>query len=167
MTDSPPPRPRDIMRNNANLIMEAVPWARHLGFELIEIGDGRATASVNWREDLVGDPDTGVIAGGVITALLDNLCGVATGAALEEYKSMATVDLRIDYMRPATKGETVFAEAECYHLTRSIAFCRASAYHGEKDRMIATAAATFALNDISRWKGGAVAAAAEKAGIKT
>lgn len=166
MTDNPPPRPRDIMRKNAGLIMQAVPWARHLGFELVEIGEARATAKVEWREDLVGDPDTGVIAGGVITALLDNLCGVATGAALEEYKSMATLDLRIDYMRPATKGETILAEAECYHLTRSIAFCRASAFHGDKDLTIATAAAAFALNDISRFSGGTLAKAAADAGIK-
>lgn len=142
------------MRQNIAQIMTATPWANHLGFELVDIRRARASGKVAWREDLVGDPETGVISGGVITALLDNLCGVAIGAALSEVKSMATLDLRIDYMRPARKGETIFAEAECYNLTRSIAFARASAWHGEERTMIATASAAFALNDVSRWASG-------------
>ncbi|MEL6568866.1 MAG: PaaI family thioesterase [Pseudomonadota bacterium] len=167
MTDSPKLEAHTLMRKHAHTIMTAVPWARTLGFELVSIDKAKAMGKVAWREDLVGDPETGVIAGGVLTALLDNLCGVAVGAALTEFKSMATLDLRIDYMRPATKGEDVLAEAECYHITRSIAFCRATAFHGEaQNRIIATATATFALNDPSRWAGGGIQRAVEAEGLK-
>jgi uncharacterized protein (TIGR00369 family) len=163
MADKAPPQAHELMRKHAHTLMTAVPWARTLGFEMVSIEKARATGKVEWREELVGDPETGVIAGGVLTALLDNLCGVAVGAALTRYRSMATLDLRIDYMRPASRGETVLAEAECYHITRSIAFCRATAFHGEdKARIIATATATFALNDPSRWAGGGMSSAIEK-----
>ncbi|MEM1104833.1 MAG: PaaI family thioesterase [Pseudomonadota bacterium] len=162
----PPSSKAEIMRKHAHMIMTAVPWARTLGFEMVSIDEARAVGKVAWREDLVGDPASGVLAGGVITGLLDNLCGVAVGAALKEFRSLATLDLRIDYMRPATRGETVWAEAECYHVTRSIAFCRATAFHGEdRARIVAAATGTFALNNPSRWAGGgfAKAVAADKA----
>ena len=144
----------ELIRDHAAKIMTSVPWASALGFELTGIEQGRAYAKVAWREDLVGDPDSGVIHGGVLTALLDNLCGVAINTTLREPKSMATLDLRIDYMRPAEKGRDILAEAECYHLTRNVAFTHAWAYHETRDKVIATAACAFALNDISRWASG-------------
>lgn len=144
----------DLLRDNASRIMSEVPWANALGFELTGVEKRRAFARVAWREDLVGDPDSGVIHGGVLTALLDNLCGVSVSMALEEPKSMATLDLRIDYMRPAEKGRDILAEAECYHLTRNVAFTHAWAYHDSREKVIATAAGAFALNDITRWASG-------------
>lgn len=159
MSDEAPTDPLEIMQEHAKTIMSVVPWANALGFEVDKVERGRAWGKVDWREDLVGDPDTGVIHGGVITALLDNLCGVACGAALNEFKSMATLDLRIDYMRPATKGRAVIGEAECYNVTRNVAFVRAWAYHDDKDKVIATAAGAFALNDPKKWVSGAAHAA--------
>ena len=138
------------MQEHAHLIMTAVPWAKELGFQVTSVERAKASAKVNWQEALVGDPETGVIAGGVITSLLDNLCGVAVAAALTEMRPLATLDLRIDYMRPATKGEDIIAEAECYHVTRSVAFCHAWAFHGDRSQMVATASATFALNTSQR-----------------
>ena len=161
MAESEKPRPLTAMREHAHLIMDAVPWAAALGFKVTKVEHGRAFACAPWREDLVGDPDTGVIAGGVITALLDNLCGVAISATLDEFKSMATLDLRIDYMRPADKGVDIIAEAECYHITRSVAFTRAWAYHESRDRIIASASGAFALNDPKRWKIGGTMKAAQ------
>ncbi|WP_018149157.1 PaaI family thioesterase [Henriciella marina] len=143
-----------LMAQNAQRIMSTVPWAQALGFELTGMEKGRAFAKVAWREDLVGDPDTGVIYGGVLTALLDNLSGICINTALKKPMSMATLDLRIDYMRPADKGRDILAEAECYHVTRNVAFTHAWAYHESRDKVIATAAGTFALNDISRWASG-------------
>lgn len=129
----------------------SVPWARALGFELTRVEKGRAFARVAWVEEHVGDPDSGVVHGGVLTALLDNLCGVSIGTALRTPMAMATLDLRIDYMRPAEPGRDIIAEAECYHLTRNVAFTHAWAYHDSRERLIATAAGAFALTDISRW----------------
>ncbi|MEM0985514.1 MAG: PaaI family thioesterase [Pseudomonadota bacterium] len=153
-----PPTPLELVQKHAHMFMETVPWANALGFELVKVERARAIARVAWREDLVGDAETGVMAGGVITSILDNICGVAISAALDTFKSMATLDLRIDYMRPGEKGRDIIAEAECYHVTRSVAFTRAWAYHETRDRIVASASGAFALNDPNRWaSGGAMA----------
>jgi uncharacterized protein (TIGR00369 family) len=102
---------------------------------------------VPWREDLVGDPDTGVIAGGVVTSLLDHTCGLAISAAAQgQMFGTATLDLRIDYMRPAAPRAGVTAEAHCYKLTRSIAFVRAEAWDADRADPIATVQAAFMMS---------------------
>ena len=57
----------------------------------------------------------------------------------------ATLDLRIDYAKPAASGQPVIAEAECYRITRSVAFTRAIAHQGDLKDPIAAAAGTFML----------------------
>jgi len=115
-----------------------------LGFELVDVSPARGTLKVPWREDLVGDPDTGVIAGGVVTTLLDHVCGLAMNTGIVDGPTGPTLDLRIDYMRPAAPRAAVTAEAHCYKITRSIAFVRASAYDVDPSDPIATAQGAFA-----------------------
>ncbi|MEL7481248.1 MAG: PaaI family thioesterase [Pseudomonadota bacterium] len=141
----------ETMKAYAAQMMKAVPWANELGLEVTTVERGCVIGKLPYSEHLVGDPITGIVHGGVVTSLLDNLCGTAVVAALTEFKSTATLDLRIDYMRPAEKGRAIIGEAECYHTTRTVAFVRAWAYHESKDRVIATAAGAFALNDPSDW----------------
>src|SRR3954469_21027363 len=113
----------DFLRQVGQHMATTVPQAAALGFRFVSAGTGRGSIEVPWREDLVGDPDTGVIAGGVVTSLLDHTCGMAMAAAAgEEPFSTATLDLRIDYMRPAAPRTGVVAEAHCYKLTRTIGF---------------------------------------------
>ncbi|MEL6246328.1 MAG: PaaI family thioesterase, partial [Pseudomonadota bacterium] len=70
----------ELMRENMPMMTKAVPWARELGFEVTKIEKGHVWGRQPWVEHLVGDPDTGIIHGGVITTLLDNLCGMACSA---------------------------------------------------------------------------------------
>jgi uncharacterized protein (TIGR00369 family) len=127
-------------------MMRGVPQAAALGFELVSVAPTRGAIRVPWREDLVGDPETGVIAGGVVTTLLDHTCGLSIRSADGFAFPTATLDLRIDYMRPAAPRSAVIAEAHCYRMTRSIAFVRATAYDTDPDDPIATAQAAFILN---------------------
>ena len=123
-----------------------LPFSREIGMRLHQAEDGVAVVSVPYDARLVGDPETGVLHGGVITALLDTACGWAVMAAPANLEATATLDLRIDYMRPATAGEAVFSRAECYRLTRSIGFARAVAYNSDPRDPVATAQGAFILD---------------------
>ena len=137
----------DIVREMAQHMATTVPQAAALGFRLVSVEKARGSIEAPWREDLVGDPDTQVIAGGVVTSLLDHTCGLAMAAAAgTEPFSTATLDLRIDYMRPAAPRAGVIAEAHCYKLTRTIGFVRAEAWDVDRSDLVATAQAAFVLN---------------------
>ena len=134
-----------LMRQNLGHIENMNPWGATVGFRPTQIERGRVWGLQPYDEKLIGDPDTGVIHGGVISTFLDNLSGMSCMVTMEEFRFVATLDLRIDYMRPAEKGLDVIGEAECYHLTKSVAFTRAWAYHDTKDKTIATAQGAFAI----------------------
>lgn len=125
---------------------DAIPHSRALGIRIVDARRGFAAMRLEWRPELVGNPETGVLAGGPLTALLDGCCGMAVATMLKAPKPFATLDLRIDYVKPATPGQAVIAEAECYRVTHSVAFTRAFAHHGDAKDPIAAATGTFMLN---------------------
>jgi uncharacterized protein (TIGR00369 family) len=116
-----------------------------LGGEIVEVGKGRARTRLPYAPHLVGDPDTGVVHGGVITAMLDQTCGIAVASALKEIMPFATLDLRIDYMKPATPHADIHVEAECLKVTHEVAFTRGIAYQTSRDEPIALSTGAFML----------------------
>jgi len=126
--------------------MLMAPHADALGLTLVSIEKGRGVMSAPWREELVGDPETGVIASGVVTALIDHACGLAINSAMDQMAPIATLDLRIDYLRPAAPKTGVTAEAHAYRLTRTVGFVRAEAWDVDRGDLVATAQAAFMLN---------------------
>jgi acyl-coenzyme A thioesterase PaaI-like protein len=65
--------------------------------------------------------------------------------SLAARRRIATLDLRIDYVRPALPQQEVICDAHCYKVTRYVAFVRAAAHHGDKMSPIATASGTFVV----------------------
>jgi uncharacterized protein (TIGR00369 family) len=116
-----------------------------LGGELLEARAGRARTRLPYGPHLVGDPATGVVHGGVITAMLDQTCGIAVASALTTIMPFATLDLRIDYMKPATPQADIFFECECLKVTHEVAFTRGLAYHESRDAPIALSTGAFML----------------------
>ena len=115
------------------------------GLRLDRAASGEAWSSLPYRPVFVGDTETGVLHGGVVTAMLDETCGMAVQLALDGTRAIATLDLRIDYQKPATPGLDIKAHSVCYRVTRSIAFVRATAYQDAEDDPVATATACFMI----------------------
>lgn len=129
----------------ARQFIQAIPHAQALGLVLSELKDGTASMSMPYREDLIGDPRTGVVHGGAVSALMDTCCGAAVVGHPQSVGGTATIDLRIDYMRPATPGQVIRATATCFHVTRSVAFVRATAMDDDEVNPVAMATGSFTV----------------------
>lgn len=129
----------------AQQFIEALPHSAALGMEFVSLENGTAGIAMDYDEKLIGDPETKVISGGAVSALLDTCCGAAVLTHPQAPARTATMDLRIDYMRGAEPGQRITAYAEVYHMTRSVAFVRAKAYDDDQDNPVATATGAFTM----------------------
>lgn len=140
----PPDRPPDLSR--VVEIFEAIPHARMIGLRVVEVRFGYGLMTLPYDARLVGNPLTGVLHGGVITTFLDTLCGLVVMSSVSEGTPIATLDLRIDYLRPAVPGHEIMGSAECYKVTDSVAFVRGTAYQETFRNPVANCTGTFMLS---------------------
>ncbi len=124
---------------------QVVPHNQALGLELLALESARATFRLPYDLRLVGNPETGVLHGGAISAAMDAACGAAVFQALPRPMVIATLDLRIDYHKPATAGRDVLLRGHCYKVTRSVAFVRGVAFHSDESDPIASGTGSFML----------------------
>jgi acyl-coenzyme A thioesterase PaaI-like protein len=66
----------------------------------------------------------------------------------QRFRAQATLDLRVDYIRPATPGKAVIGRGECYRITRSVAFIRGQAHDGDPADPVAHVAGTYMFTDV-------------------
>jgi uncharacterized protein (TIGR00369 family) len=146
MSDTPTPAVPPPFDELAEAIRNRRSVYGHIsGLRMDRFAPGEAWSTLPYRPVFVGDSETGVIHGGVVTAMLDESCGMAVQLALDGLSAIATLDLRIDYQKPATPGLDIKAHAVCFRVTRSIAFVRATAYQEEESEPVATATACFMI----------------------
>ena len=88
----------------------------------------------------------GCLHNGVISTLLDTNCGLAIFAYLSDMKPIATIDLRVDFIRDPKAGEGVFSEVECYATEGDLAYVSGRASGSSDNRLLATASGCFAIN---------------------
>lgn len=141
MTDSPKTADLQQLRE----IFEAVPHIRELGMEITALEPGKAAITLAFQDRLVANPETGVVHGGVISTLLDTVSGLSAMSAVSETMPVATLDLRIDYLKPSRHGDAIIGEADCFRLSSSVAFVRGVAHQGDIDDPIAHCMGSFML----------------------
>jgi uncharacterized protein (TIGR00369 family) len=135
------------MKAMHRMFMENHPGFLEYQFEVIDISQGKASMRLPYNEKFVGDKATGSIHGGIITLLMDTAGGLCSMAAIGKMTALATLDLRMDYLRPTTRGLNILAEVECYHLSNTASFVRGIAYEeGDEKTAVAHMAAAFMLN---------------------
>jgi uncharacterized protein (TIGR00369 family) len=144
MSDDPPPAfdPARFVQ-----MMSGHGHNGRLGFRYNAHGDDWAELALAYDERLIGDPATGIIASGPILALMDMATSLGVWIKGGKFRAQATLDLRVDYLRPATPRRTVYGRGECYRITRSIAFVRGQAHDGDPADPIAHVAGTFMFMD--------------------
>ncbi len=109
--------------------MEAIPFNRFLGLQLIELKRGFATIMVPYRPELIGDPDRPALHGGVLSMAIDTAGGAAafTEVVLPRDR-ISTIDLRVDYLRPG-ELQNLFCDATVSRMGNRVASVDVIAYH--------------------------------------
>ncbi len=114
-----------------------------LGLKFSDQGDNWVELKLSWREELMGEPDRAVLASGPIISLMDMASGMAIWQTKKTFAPVATLDLRVDYQRPARERSAVWGRVECYRTTRAAAFVRGIAHDGDINDPVAHIAGVF------------------------
>ena len=131
-----------------------------LGFKLESVDGDKVRLRAPYKPEFVGDPLTGVLSGGLVSTVLDHVGGLSVWLALDQFQSIATLDLRVDYMRAAAPGRDLIAEAHCFRLNRSMAFVRAWAFEDDPSDPVAASQAAYIIHkpslrkDLAEGQGG-------------
>lgn len=123
-----------------------------LGLQYRAHGDDWVELELPWRADLVGDEHHLVLASGPIVSLMDMAAGMAIWVANGEFRPVATLDLRVDYIRPARSRAAVSGRVTCYRRTRSAAFVRGTAHDGDAADPVAQVTGVFMTLDPARMR---------------
>ena len=129
--------------------VQRTPHLREIGARITAVDKGRGSMTLPARAEWVGDPLRAQLHPGGLTVLADSTCGLAVGTALTERAPYATLDLRMDYLRPAGPEHDVHCDAHCFRLTRNVAFVRAEVWQTDRNEPIAVAQASFMLSTAS------------------
>ena len=126
-----------------------IPHHKAIGLEAVEAADGVAVMRVGYDKRFIGDPDSGAVHGGLVTTMMDATGGLAVLCAVPKGTPVATLDLRLDYLRGARPGIPLFGRAECYKLTPNVAFTRGTAYEQDNaEDPVANFIATYMIKPV-------------------
>ena len=110
-------------------------------------GEDWAELGLPYDERLIGMAESGIIASGPIISLMDMATSLAIWIRLGRFRHQATLDLRVDYLRPARPGNTIIGRGICYGVTRSVGFVRGFAHDGDASDPLASVTGTFMFTD--------------------
>jgi len=142
--------PRSAEPFDPRLFMSYVRKVGHggaIGIAYHDHGEDWAELSLPYDERLIGMAESGIIASGPIISLMDMATSLAIWIRLGRFRHQATLDLRVDYLRPARPGNTIIGRGICYGVTRSVGFVRGLAHDGEAADPVASVTGTFMFTD--------------------
>jgi uncharacterized protein (TIGR00369 family) len=128
----------DVLQAASEGLIETPPAAALLGWKALELEPGRVRVQYTARAEF-GNPQ-GAIQGGFLAAMLDDAMGPALFTTLHGEQFAPTIELKVNYMRPARPGR-IIAEGRVVHKTRSLAFLEGT-LSTEDGELIATGSAT-------------------------
>lgn len=127
----------------ARAMFHRIPHGSLLGIRVVDLTRKAMIAELPYQDKLIGNPEQGLVHSGAITVLIDQTCGAMASLAVTPPAQVATLDLRLDWLRPATPGSSILARAECVSIKSQIIFMRCVAYHDNPDDPFAIATAAF------------------------
>ncbi|WP_178918222.1 PaaI family thioesterase [Natronomonas gomsonensis] len=133
-------------------LFDEMPFNDRLGIELLDAEDGHAKGKLELSSEHSSNPNTMIAHGGVTYALADTIGGAAAVSA--NYTVTPTIDMRIDYLSPATGG-TLYADAEVIRNGNNVATVEVDVTD-EEGTDIATARGTYKTgggDGSSAWRG--------------
>ena len=159
MSPVQPRSPAEQLRLDAALVdlfEHRISFNQVLGLKIDSVQPGDVRASFAMRPELIGHYTYGRLHGGVISAVLDAMGGLAlmVGIAqrhpndnmlqvMQRFARMGTIDLRVDFLRQGL-GRRFDASAESVHLGRTIGRTRMQLLNDE-GTLIATGAAAYVV----------------------
>lgn len=136
---------------------ESIPFNRVLGLKITAMSEDGVTGRIEMKQDLIGHYVHNRLHGGVISASLDAMAGLALMAAigarhmdepplqrLHRFGKLGTIDLRIDYLRPAM-GERFELSAQVMRLGSRVASTRME-FRDAAGELLATGSAAYIVS---------------------
>lgn len=125
---------------------EHVPHSRDLGVQVVAVKADQVRMRLSPQAWLLADDESQEICTSVLYSLADSAAGLAVFAAARELSPIATLDLRMDYLRPAAGDRALSALARCLHLTDDVAFVHCELLSEGQEQPVALGRVTFMRN---------------------
>lgn len=129
-------------------MVPGAPFHHDIGIRYADSGENWISLELPYHTSLDGYGEPGVVSGGAVFTLMDATSGMAVMVKRNALAPMATLDLRLDYLRPANAGENIRSRVECYRLTRRFGFTRGIAYNDDPNHPIAHASGIFIISGV-------------------
>jgi uncharacterized protein (TIGR00369 family) len=147
----------EFLQSLTRIFEEGIVFNRTLGLKITSIQAHEVRASIEMRNELVGHYSYNRIHGGVISAGLDAMGGLAVMAAigarhrhesvearLQRFAKLGTIDLRVDYLRPGI-GEHFGLRAEVMRLGSRVASTRME-FLAADGKLLSTGSAAYIVS---------------------
>jgi uncharacterized protein (TIGR00369 family) len=123
--------------------LEEIPFNAHLGLRLVRLHKDGVTIACQLRPELMNG--SGVVHGGVTATVADVAVGMALARHLGRPRAAATVEMKINYLRPVVHGK-VTARSHLVKVGTRLCCGRVEIFDGEK-RPVAEALITYMILD--------------------